>query len=93
MPDILALLQSLQPYLTATTLHQFERIVVGLLGMTGRVPMLGISRWAGKGGSYRTVQRFFQTSLAWAGVFWLFFRHELYRQDAVYVLAGDEMKW
>ena len=29
--------------------------------MSGRVTMLGISRWAGKGGSYRTIQRFFVT--------------------------------
>ena len=28
--------------------------------------MLGISRWAGKGGSYRTVQRLFSTVLPWA---------------------------
>ena len=28
--------------------------------MTGRVTMLGLSRWAEKGGSYRTVQRFFK---------------------------------
>jgi len=30
-----------------------------MLVMTGRVTMLGLARWAGKGGSYRTVQRFF----------------------------------
>jgi len=30
-----------------------------MLSMTGRVTMLGVSRWAGPGGSYRTVQRFF----------------------------------
>ena len=37
-----------------------------MLVMTGRVTMLGISRWAGKGGSYRTVQRFFSTVIPWA---------------------------
>ena len=51
MLDILALLQCLQPYLADTTLHQFDRIVLGLLGMTGRVTMLGIARWAGPGGT------------------------------------------
>jgi putative transposase len=91
MLDILALLQCLQPYLSDTTLHQFDRIIVGLLGMTGRVTMLGIARWAGPGGSYRTVQRFFCTILPWAEVFWLFFRHHLHRPEAVYLLAGDEV--
>lgn len=59
--DILALLQCLDPYLTATTLRQLSRIILAMLTMTGRVTMLGISRWAGKGGSYRTVQRLFYT--------------------------------
>jgi DDE superfamily endonuclease len=40
-----------------------------MLVMTGRVTMLGISRWAGKGGSYRTVQRFFSQALPWAMLF------------------------
>src|SRR5258707_12675567 len=91
MVDILPLLQCLQPYLTETTLGQFERIIVGMLGMTGRVTMLGISRWAGAGGSYRTVQRFFYSSLPWAELFWLFFRQELYGERDGYVLAGDEV--
>lgn len=52
--------------------------------------MLGSSRWAGHGGSYRTVQRFFATSLPWANLFWLFFRTHLFRADDVYLLAGDE---
>src|SRR5260370_20966108 len=91
MLEILPLLQCLQPYLTATTLRQFERVIVGMLGMTGRVTMLGISRWAGKGGSYRTVQRFFYSSLPWAELFWLFFRQELQRSGDSYLLAGHEV--
>jgi hypothetical protein len=91
MLDILALLQCLQPYLTDTTLHQFDRIIFGLLGMTGRVTMLGIARWAGQGGSYRTIQRFFYTIIPWAEVFWLFFHYHLHCPDDVYLLAGDEV--
>ena len=91
MLEILPLLQCLQPYLSATTLSQFERVIVGVLGMTGRVTMLGISRWAGACGSYRTVQRFFYSSLPWAELFWLFFRQELHRSGDSYVLAGDEV--
>ena len=41
--------------------------------MTGYT-MLGLARWAGKGGSYRTVQRLFSTVIPWAILFWVFFR-------------------
>src|SRR6266567_6801084 len=89
--DILALLQCLQPYVPATTLRQCSRIVRTLLVMTGRVTMLGISRWAGKGGSYRTVQRFFATVLPWGLLFWVFFRHHVYCPGDVYLVAGDDV--
>ena len=62
-----------------------------MLVMTGRVTMLGLSRWAGPGGSYRTVQRFFSTVIPWATLFWVFFRHHLYRATDAYLLAGDEV--
>jgi len=89
--DSLALLQCLQPHLPGTTLRQFSRIAHALLVMTGRITMLGISRWAGKGGSYRTVQRWFATVIPWAMLFWVFFRHYVHRPDEVYLVAGDEV--
>jgi putative transposase len=91
MPDILALLNCLQPCLARTTVRRLSRITAGLLAMTGRVTMLGIARWTGDGASYRTVQRFFATALPWAQLFWLFFRQHLCRADDVYLLAGDEV--
>jgi hypothetical protein len=89
--DILALLLCLQPDLPVSTLRQFSRIASAMLVLTGRVTMLGISRWAGQGGSYRTVQRFFSTVIPWATLFWVFFRQHLYRTEDVYLLAGDEV--
>lgn len=89
--DILACLQCLQPTVPRTTLRQCHRIALAMLGMTGRVTMLGLSRWAGPGGSYRTVQRFFATVIPWAMLFWVFFRHHLYRSGDVYLLVGDEV--
>jgi len=59
--------------------------------MTGRVTMLGLSRWAGKGGSSRTVQRFFSTVIPWAMLFWVFFRQHVYCPGDVYLLVGDEV--
>jgi IS4 transposase len=73
-----------------TSIRQLSRIIRAILAMTGRVTMLGISRWTRKGGSYRTVQRFFHTAIPWAMAFWLFFRHHLFSPDDVYLLVGDE---
>jgi putative transposase len=89
--DIVALLQCLQPYVSATTLRQCRWIVRALLVMTGRITMLGMSRWAGKGGSYRTIQRFFATVIPWGILFWVFFRHHVYCPGDVYLVAGDEV--
>lgn len=89
--DIIALLQCLQPVLTPTTIRQFSRIIFALFAMTGRVTMLGISRWAGTGGSYRTIQRWFYTIIPWAQVLVRFFRQHLFQANATYILAGDEV--
>jgi putative transposase len=91
MVDMVALFQCLGPYVTATTLHQLSRIGLALLVITGRITMLGLSRWAGKGGSSRTVQRFFSTVIPWAMLFWVFFRQHIYCPQDVYLLAGDEV--
>ena len=89
--DIVALFHCLQPYVPSTTWRQLSQIALALLVMTGRVTMLGISRWAGKGGSYRTVQRLFSTVIPWAILFWVFFRQHVYCPDDVYLAAGDEV--
>jgi putative transposase len=52
--------------------------------------MLGLSRWAGTGGSSRTVPRLCSTVLPWAMLLWGFFRHHLYGPAEVYGVAGDE---
>lgn len=88
--NIQALLQQNQSGLSKTPLRQMSRIIIAMLFMTGRVTMLGLSRWGGQRGSYRTIQRFFYAVIPWAPVFWQFFCHHLYRSDEVYLLAGDE---
>src|SRR5436309_4160774 len=89
--DIVALFHCLQPYVPSTTWRQLRQIALALLVMTGRVTMLGIARWAGKGGSYRTVQRVFSTVMPWAILFWVFFRQRVYCTDAASLAAGDEV--
>jgi len=88
--NILALLQPIQNSISKTTLRQMSRIIPAMIAMTGRVTMLGLSRWAEKGGSYRTVQRFFYTLIPWGQVFWSFFRERLLDPQDTYLLAGDE---
>lgn len=91
MIEILPLLECFAAIMTATTCQQLSRIALAMVAMSGRVTMQGIARWAGEGGSYRTVQRFFAKVLPWASLFWLFFRQHLYRAEDVYLLAGDEV--
>jgi putative transposase len=91
MDEILALLQPITPLISKTTLRQLSRVVFGMLAMTGRVTMLGISRWAGKGGSYRTIQRLYSTRLPWLEIFCNLFRMLLFQASDEYILAGDEV--
>jgi DDE superfamily endonuclease len=91
MMDIVAPLQCLRPHVTTTTHRRLSRITLALLVMTGRITMLGISRWAGKGGSYRTVQRLFSTVLPWAMLFWVCFRQHVHCPADVSFVAGDEV--
>src|SRR5215467_15499905 len=91
MVDIVALLHCTRPHVTATTVRQLSRIIVALLAMTGRVTMVGMARWAGHGGRYRPVQRLFATVIPWALLFWVFFRHHVYRSEEVYLRVGDEV--
>jgi IS4 transposase len=90
MMNILALLQCIQPAISDTNVKRLSRIVIAMIGMTGRVTMLGISRWAGKGGSYRTIQRFFNTLIPWSLVFKLFFEAHLSNPEGEHLLVGDE---
>src|SRR5713226_7176235 len=91
MPDIIIVLACLSQCLDNTTLRQLSRVTEAMLSMTGRVTMRGIARWADKGGSYRTVQRFFTTSLNWGKLQWVLIRRHLLDQDDVILMGGDEV--
>jgi hypothetical protein len=53
--------------------------------------MLGLSRWTDKGGSYRTIQRFYHTVLPWTKMLWTFFVQLIWQPEDEYILAGDEV--
>jgi len=90
MDPIVAVLACLKPALPSVVRRQLGVIVLAMLTMTGRVTMAGMARWSSRGGSYRTIQRFFQTHVPWASLCWLVFRDHHHRPDSVYLLAGDE---
>jgi len=90
MSEIVSLFTIFSPHLSATTLRQFCEIVSAVLALTGRVTLRNISRWTSKGGSYRTIQRFYNTLLPWGTLCWMFFRAHLLDPEDVYLFAGDE---
>jgi putative transposase len=91
MPDIMLVVACLSQCLDPTTLRQLSRVTEAMLAMTGRVTMRGMARWAGKGGSYRTIQRLFTTSLSWATLQWVLIRHHLLEPDDVILMGGDDV--
>lgn len=92
MNEIITTLEALSPALCTRTMKQLVLIVEATLAMTGRVTMLGISRWTEKGGSYRTVQRFFKESHNWSKLRWLLIKQHLgSRFEKVFILVADEV--
>ncbi len=91
MPDIMVLLACLSQCIEPTPLRQLGRVIEAMLSMSGRVTMRGLARWSGKGGSYRTIQRFFNTSLNWCHLNWLLIRHHVLDADDVVLMSGDHV--
>jgi len=90
MFNTLPILSCLSSCLDTTTLNRLKTIVTAMLTMTGRVTMLGISRWTDEGGSYRTVQRFFNTRITWENIHWRLIRQCFLDADDTLIIAGDE---
>jgi putative transposase len=91
MTDIMMVFACLNQSLHPTTLRQLTVVAQAMLAMTGRVTMLGLSRWAGKGGSYRTIQRFFNTTVNWSLLQWVIIRTHLWKPGETMVAAGDDV--
>ena len=91
MTEILALLQNIAPLLEPTTVRQLSHVIFGMLVASGRITMLGLSRWTEKGGSYRTIQRLYHSVLPWKAIHWLFFRKHFLKSEDEYLVAGDEV--
>lgn len=91
MTEIVALLQSLAPVISSTTLRQLSQVVYGMLISHGRITMLELSRWTEKGGRYRTIQRLYHTPMLWLQIQWILFTSQFYQTEREYIAAGDEV--
>lgn len=88
--DIMTLLGVLSQSVDQTAIKRLGQIATAMITMSGRVTMLGLSRWTEAGGSYRTIQRFYNSTIPWGMAMWLFFRAHLYQTGDDYLLVGDE---
>ena len=82
------ILSCLKSLLDPTTFNQLTAICQAMLCMSGRITMLGISRWSEKGGSYRTIQRFFKKTIPWSQLNWAFIKPRLTKLGVI-LIAGD----
>ena len=87
--EILTLFTCFSTLTSTTSIGHLTVIAEAIFSMTGRVTMLGISRWANEGGSYRTVQRFFATAFWWTALQIKFVESHLFNSSHEYILAGD----
>jgi putative transposase len=88
MEAIQPLLLNLSSNIASTTLRHLNIVCTAMLSLTVLVTMLGISRWAGKGGSYRTIQRFFHKIICWEKLNWIISQKKINKMDVI-IFAGD----
>lgn len=84
-------LSSLKSAINKRQYNQLIIIIHAMLSIKGRITMLGLSRWSEKGGSYRTINRFFHSKIDWATLNWMIIKSYLIKEKSVYILAGDEV--
>jgi putative transposase len=89
MNEFNTFLVSIQLLISTSTFRQLEVISEAMLTMTGRVTMLGMSRWSKAGGSYRTIQRFFAKEIPWASLYWNLIKFRFEDTNEVILIAGD----
>jgi hypothetical protein len=77
MPDIMVVLACVSPCVALTPLRQLGRVSAAMLAMSGRVPLQGLSRWSGPGGSYRPLQRLCPPRMHGGQLHWRLRRHPL----------------
>jgi hypothetical protein len=91
MREIIALLACLESHLSRPLLKQLSHLVWAMLCIPNRVTMLGLARWTEKGGSYRSLQRLYQSPIDWLQVHWLLLKSWLPQEEGKKLLLADEV--
>ena len=91
MPDIMVLVACVSQCIAPPPLRHLGRVIEAMLSMRGRVTRRGLSRWSDRGGSSRTLQRFFNTSLSWCHLPWLLLRPPWLDADDGVLMSGDQV--
>jgi len=89
MSEIIPITACLARLVTKTELKRLRQIVPAMLCMTGRVTMVGLSRWTNKGCGYRTIQRC--SKVEWGALLWAVVEAHLTSVGGTYMLAVDEV--
>ena len=87
--DILSLFAYFETSALTVQIRQLAIISQAILTMSGRVTILGISRWTSKGGRYRAIRRFFAANLPWSEMLVKFVQTHLFNSHHEHLLAGD----
>ena len=88
--EIVSLFACFETLASRTACRQLAVIAQAMLSMTGRITKLALSRWTARGGSYRSINRFFATQLNWSEMMVKFFQTHFFNSESEYLLAGDE---
>lgn len=91
MNEIITLLSDLEASLSSKTIKQLSHIIWAMLCIPNRVTMRGLSRWTERGGSYRTLQRFYQSPIDWVEVHGIFIKKWLAEREGLKLLLADEV--
>ena len=91
MFEIIPITACVARLMSKTELKRLRAIVLAMLSMTGRVTMVGLSRWTEGGGSYRTIQRWFNSRMEWGALLWAVVEAHVVGRGGTYVLAVDEV--
>ena len=92
MLELLPLLVGISSQLDSANIQRLSSILKSIYCISsGGVTMQNISRWIGtKGGSYSSIQRFYNSSIDWMGINVALFYQFYYLPGRVYLLCADE---
>ena len=90
MFEITSYLLCLDQVLSSSLIRQLSVVAGAMLSCRGEASMLNLSRWSGKGGSYRSIQRFYASEIFWLEVNWILFSSHRLKEKVIYLLCGDE---